>query len=268
MSHYALSGYIEVPPQALKEALKRQPNGAFLVQGMGPLAVHGQARLGRLLFAHGAGAGQQSPFMRQFVTSLAGRGVQVLCVDLPYMQQMQETGKRRPPPPIAQTLDQFSQWYALLNSLFEGPLWVGGKSMGGRVATLLASQPLASQQLASQQLANQQRASKEPCPGGVPGVVVAGYPFHPTKAPDKLRLDHWPAIACPMLILQGERDPFGTREEVAGYALPPNAQLSWLKDGDHDFKPRRSSGLNQTVLIDEATQIAASFVRAQTPDAE
>tara|TARA_R110002020_G_scaffold135721_2_gene303105 strand:- start:232 stop:1014 length:783 start_codon:yes stop_codon:yes gene_type:complete len=249
VSYYTLSGYAEVPPKALNEALKRQPNGAFLVQGMGPLAVHGQARLGRLLFAHGAGAGQQSPFMRQFVTSLVARGVQVLCIDFPYMQQMQETGKRRPPPPIAQTLDQFAQWYALLDSLFDEPLWVGGKSMGGRVATLFASK---------------QPASEQPCGSAVPGVVVAGYPFHPTKAPNKLRLDHWPAIACPMLILQGERDPFGTREEVAGYILPPNAQLAWLKDGNHDFKPRRFSGLTQTVLIDEATQVAASFVRAHS----
>ncbi|NAO95752.1 alpha/beta fold hydrolase [Halomonas sp. ATBC28] len=242
MSHYVLSGYIEVPPKGLKETLKRQPNGAFLVQGMGPLTVHGHAKLGRLLFAHGAGAGQQSPFMRQFVTSLAAQGVQVLCIDFPYMQQMQETGKRRPPPPIAQTLDQFAQWYALLADLFDEPLWIGGKSMGGRVATLFASE--------------------QPCKGTAPGVVIAGYPFHPTKAPDKLRLDHWPKIACPMLILQGERDPFGTRDEVAGYILPPNAQLAWLTDGDHDFKPRRFSGLTQTVLIDEATQVAASFVRA------
>ncbi|MBL1266569.1 alpha/beta fold hydrolase [Halomonas sp. FeN2] len=252
MSYYALSGYIEVPPKALKEALQRQPNGAFLVQGMGPLAIHGQARLGRLLFAHGAGAGQQSPFMRQFVTSLAAQGVQVLCVDFPYMQQMQETGKRRPPPPIAQTLDQFAQWYALLADLFDEPLWIGGKSMGGRVATLFASKQPTSNPLASELSSD----------SAVPGVVVAGYPFHPIKASDKLRLDHWPAIACPMLILQGERDPFGTQDEVAGYTLPSNVQLAWLRDGDHDFKPRRFSGLTQTVLIDEATQVAASFVRA------
>ncbi|OJA05471.1 alpha/beta fold hydrolase [Halomonas sp. QHL1] len=250
MSHCALSGYIEVPPKGLKEALKRQPNGAFLVQGMGPLAIHGQARLGRLLFAHGAGAGQQSPFMRQFVTSLAARGVQVLCIDFPYMQLMQETGKRRPPPPIAQTLAQFAEWYALLDPLFDGPLWIGGKSMGGRVASLYAST---------------QPANEQPFISPVPGVVAAGYPFHPTKAPDKLRLDHWPAIACPMLILQGERDPFGSLEEVTGYTLSPNAELAWLKDGDHDFKPRRFSGVTQTVLIDEATQVAASFVRAHGP---
>lgn len=240
MSHYALAGYKPVRPEALNAALNCQTNGCFLVQGMGPLAVNGEAKHGRLLFAHGAGAGQHSPFMRQFVTSLVRRGVQVLCIDFPYMQQIQETGKRRPPPPIIQTLAQFVEWYALLNPLSVVPLWVGGKSMGGRVATLLASQ--------------------QTCPG----VVVAGYPFHPIKAPNKLRLDHWPAIDCPVLILQGERDPFGTRAEVAGYDLPPNAKLAWLEDGDHDFNPRRFSGLTQTVLIDEATQVAASFVRAHS----
>ncbi|MDQ7730319.1 alpha/beta fold hydrolase [Halomonas sp. SpR8] len=240
MSQYVLSGYLSVTPETLKSALEDRSNSGFLVQGMGPMALYGEAKIGRLLFAHGAGAGQHSPYMRQFVTSLAGRGIQVACIDFPYMQQMQETGKRRPPPPIAQTLAQFAEWYSLLSDLFPEPLWVGGKSMGGRVATLLASQ--------------------QTCPG----VIVAGYPFHPTKSPDKPRLGHWPAIDCPMLILQGERDPFGTREEVAGYTLPANAQLAWLKDGDHDFKPRRSSGLTQTVLIDEATQVAASFVRAHS----
>ena len=244
MSHCPLSDYFSLPPEALSGVVNSGSSGRYLVQGMGPLAIYGEARLGRLLFAHGAGAGHQSPFMRQFVTSLADRGVQVLCIDFPYMQQMQETGKRRPPPPIAQSVKQLAAWYALLAPLFSMPLWVGGKSMGGRVATLLASQ--------------------QTCPG----VVVAGYPFHPIKAPDKLRLDHWPATVCPMLILQGERDPFGNREEVESYTLPANAQLAWLKDGDHDFKPRRSSGLTQTVLIDEATQVAASFVRAQTPDVE
>ncbi|MGE6607006.1 alpha/beta fold hydrolase [Halomonas sp. NPDC076908] len=248
MSYYASSGYVEVHPEALKNILSSRVSRCFLVQGKGPLAIHGEATLGRLLFAHGAGAGHHSPFMRQFVTTLAELGIQVLCIDFPYMQQIQETGKRRPPPPIAKTVEQFTEWYALLDDLFIEPLWVGGKSMGGRVATLLASQ--------SSYVAT------------VPGVIVAGYPFHPTKVPHKLRLDHWPGIECPLLVLQGERDPFGTRDEVESYELPPNAQLAWLKDGDHDFKPRRLSGLNQTVLIDEATQIAASFVRAQTQDAD
>ena len=95
------------------------------------------------------------------------------------------------------------------------------------------------------------------------GVIAAGYPFHPPKKPDSLRTDHFPDISMPMLILQGERDPFGSRDEVAYYALPDSLHVHWLTDGDHDFKPRRSSGVNQQVLIDEAAIVAASFVRAQ-----
>lgn len=122
-------------------------------------------------------------------------------------------------------------------------MWVGGKSMGGRVATLFASE----------MLANDVHG---------PGVIVAGYPFHPPRKPDKTRLEHFPAIRCPVQILQGERDPFGNVDEVSGYNLPNNINVAWLADGDHDFKPRRVSGLNQQVLIDEAAILAASFVRA------
>ncbi len=240
MSESVFSHYLSLSPDMLHTALNNQSSGYFLVDGLGPMAIYGQPTQGRLLFAHGAGAGQQSFFMSQFTTRLASQGIQVVGIDFPYMQQIQQTGKRRPPPPIAQLVGIFANWYTLLSSLFEGPLWVGGKSMGGRVATLFASE--------------------QSCPG----VVVAGYPFHPPKASHRLRLDHWSALTCPTLILQGERDPFGTREEVEGYQLPANTQLAWLKDGDHDFKPRRSSGLSQTVLIDEATQVAASFVRAHS----
>lgn len=115
--------------------------------------------------------------------------------------------------------------------------------MGGRVATLFASE----------MLANDVHG---------PGVIVAGYPFHPPRKPDKTRLEHFPAIRCPVQILQGERDPFGNVDEVSGYNLPNNINVAWLADGDHDFKPRRVSGLNQQVLIDEAAILAASFVRA------
>nr|WP_284041527.1 alpha/beta fold hydrolase [Halomonas olivaria] len=210
----------------------------FIVSGYGPLAVSGCAEKGRILLAHGAGAGLSSVFMRQFAATMAEQGVQVLAIDFPYMQQMNEQGKRRPPPPVKQTLANFDAWYCLLAPLASTPLWVGGKSMGGRIASLFASEV--------------------PCPG----VVVAGYPFHPPGKLDKLRLAHFPGIQCPMLILQGERDPFGTIDEVNGYSLPENMQLRWLPDGDHDFKPRRASGLKHAVLIDEAATLAASFVRA------
>lgn len=243
MSYYAGSGFVDIPPAALNDALANPSAQRFIVIGHGPLSVLGSPKVGRILLAHGAGAGQCSVFMRQFAATLAAQGMQVLAIDFPYMQQINEQGKRRPPPPIKQTVASFASWYALLTSLSDQPLWVGGKSMGGRVATLFASE----------MLANDVHG---------PGVIVAGYPFHPPRQPDKTRLEHFPAIRCPVQILQGERDPFGNVDEVSGYSLPNNINVAWLADGDHDFKPRRVSGLNQQVLIDEAALLAASFVRA------
>ncbi|SHM33418.1 alpha/beta fold hydrolase [Vreelandella subglaciescola] len=215
-------------------------NATFSVARHGRLRVCGEPRHGRLLFAHGAGAGMDSPFMRQFVTALASYGVQTLSFDFAYMQQIQETGKRRPPPKMDVLVDELRRWQALIQSAVAEPLWLGGKSMGGRVASLLAAQ--------------------QP----VDGLMIAGYPFHPPRRPEKLRLAHWPQVSCPALIIQGERDPFGTRHEVETYTLPPNARLVWLADGDHDFVPRRASGMNQQILIDEAAHYAASFVRVES----
>lgn len=248
MSFYAELGFVNIGPDELPNAMASGPKQRFMVDGYGPLAISGIPECGRILFAHGAGAGHSSDFMRQFVAMLAGQGVQVLAIDFPYMQHIYQQGKRRPPPPIKQTLTHFSAWYELLHPLGDTPLWVGGKSMGGRIASMFASGALTSGPASSQRRC--------------PGVVVAGYPFHPLKQPQKLRVAHFASIGCPMLILQGERDPFGSVEEVAGYSLPNAAQLTWLQDGDHDFKPRRASGLKHTVLIDEAATHAASFVRA------
>lgn len=244
----AYADYISIRPDQLPAALARGKASCFMVEGFGPLLVTGQAHIGRLLWAHGAGAGHQSAFMQHMINALAAQGIQVFAIDFPYMQQMMEQGKRRPPPPVAKTLEHFAAWHGLLKPLADSPLWLGGKSMGGRIATMFASAAFASTGFASQPVC--------------PGVIVAGYPFHPPKAPDRLRLSHWANIHCPLLILQGERDPFGTREEVAGYSLTAQTQLEWLTDGDHDFKPRRASGLKHEFLIDEAATLAASFVRA------
>ncbi|WP_434986696.1 alpha/beta fold hydrolase [Vreelandella zhaodongensis] len=243
MSYYADAGFIPITAEALPDRLDSPTIQRFVVDGYGPLSVLGRSDADRILLAHGAGAGHLSIFMRQFAATLAAQGVQVLAIDLPYMQHMNEQGRRRPPPPIKQTLAQFAGWYDLLVPLAPEPLWVGGKSMGGRVASLFASEYQCS------------------------GVVVAGYPFHPPKKPERLRLSHFSAIRCPMQILQGERDPFGTYDDVMGYELGMNVDVVWLADGDHDFKPRRASGMNQQVLIDEAAIHAASFVRAQRAEA-
>ncbi|NYS59958.1 alpha/beta fold hydrolase [Vreelandella salicampi] len=240
MRHYAEQGYAEINRTVFHRELQKGGSGAFYIEGRGPVTLQGEPILGHLLFAHGAGAGQDSAFMRQFVTSLARCGVQVLTLDFSYMQQMHESGRRRPPPKVDKLVDELAQWCRFVEQVLPSPLWVGGKSMGGRVASMLATQQ------------------------SVAGVIVAGYPFHPARTPEKRRLAHWPQVACPALIIQGERDPLGTRQEVEGYTLPANVNVEWLTEGDHDFKPRRSTGLSQQVLIDEAALLAASFVRACT----
>ncbi|MDR5897510.1 alpha/beta fold hydrolase [Halomonas vilamensis] len=240
MCQYDQQRYAKIHRTVLQRKLREGGSGAFYTEGFGPLTLQGEPILGHLLFAHGAGAGQDSSFMRQFVTSLARYGVQVLTLDFGYMQQMRESGRRRPPPKVDRLVDEIAQWWDWVEREVQGPVWVGGKSMGGRVASMLATQRPAA------------------------GVIVAGYPFHPPRAPEKRRLAHWPQVTCPALIIQGERDPLGTRQEVERYTLPANVKFEWLTDADHDFKPRRSTGLSQQVLIDEAALLAASFVRART----
>ena len=188
----------------------------FLIDGDGP---------GRttLLLAHGAGAAMDSPFMARMAELLAARGLRVARFEFAYMAQRRSGGSKRPPPKVDVLQEEYR---AAINALeCPGPLYIGGKSMGGRVASLISDELFST--------------------GAISGLVCLGYPFHPTGKPEKLRTGHLAALRTPTLICQGTRDPFGTREEVAGYALSQAIRLHWLKDGDHDLKPRqRVSGLS------------------------
>tara|TARA_R110000764_G_scaffold44215_2_gene99587 strand:- start:931 stop:1344 length:414 start_codon:yes stop_codon:yes gene_type:complete len=117
------------------------------------------------------------------------------------------------------------------------PFFVGGKSMGGRVASMLAAEL------------------------GARGFICFGYPFHPPGKPEKTRTAHLQQLSCPGLIVQGTRDPFGKPEEVAGYALDARLDVHWLDSGEHDFKPLKASGRTQQTLISEAAEVAAGFCR-------
>jgi predicted alpha/beta-hydrolase family hydrolase len=225
------------PVQLSEQGLDREP-GCWLVEGLGSLEVKGEGNAGRLLIAHGAGAGQHSPYMRNLRDALADKGVQTLAVEFAYMQRMQQEAKRIPPPHIDRLVEELSHWCDILTRPQGGTLWLGGKSMGGRAVSLLAARDRAA------------------------GLVLCGYPFHPPRKPEKLRLAHWPLIDCPTLVLQGSRDPFGTREEVEGYGLAEEVHLHWLEDGDHDWQPRRKSGLTQAGLIEEGAAAIADFMRS------
>jgi predicted alpha/beta-hydrolase family hydrolase len=186
-----------------------------------------------LVLAHGAGAGMDSPFMQDFATGLGKLGLRVVRFEFPYMEKSRNDGKRRPPDrePVLR-----AAWLEVIERLEGRPLVISGKSMGGRIASLVADQ------------------------ANVKGLVCLGYPFHPVGKPDKLRTEHLKSIQTPTLILQGERDTFGNREQVPGYKLPAAIEVHWLADGDHSFKPRKSSGLREEDNWREAQQAMSEFI--------
>jgi predicted alpha/beta-hydrolase family hydrolase len=191
-----------------------------------------------VLLAHGAGQGMDSPFMDAIAGGLADVGLRVVRFDFPYMARARQEGRRRPPDRPSVLSDAYR---AVIEQLLtQGTprerLVIGGKSMGGRVASLLA---------------DEQR---------VAGLVCLGYPFHPPGKPEKLRTEHLAQLRTPTLICQGERDPFGNRAEVEGYTLSESIRLAWLPDGEHSFKPRKASGRSEADNLAEAVRLLVDFV--------
>ena len=168
-----------------------------------------------LVLAHGAGAPMDSPFMDRIAKGVAAAGWRVVRFEFPYMAARRETGARKPPDRAPVLLDI---WRSVIADLGADTLVIGGKSLGGRMASMIADE------------------------ARVRGLVCLGYPFHPPGRPDRLRTAHLEMLGTPALILQGERDPFGRADEVPGYGLSDAISLSWLPDGDHSFKPRKASG--------------------------
>ncbi|MFT6350459.1 MAG: putative alpha/beta-hydrolase family hydrolase [Psychromonas sp.] len=187
-------------------------------------------------FAHGAGAPANADFMEIVATGLALRGIRVARFNFAYMQQRVDNGTRRPPERAEKLVVQFDQ----LIAKFHQPMVIGGKSMGGRIASLLAAGP-----------ANDK----------VKGIVCLGYPFHPAGKPETLRTAHLPLIKQKVLIIQGERDKLGSWEEVQSYGLQKEIQWLWLEDGDHDLKPRVKSGFTHSAHLQKALDKMALFIK-------
>ena len=187
-----------------------------------------------VVLAHGAGAGMEHPFLAAVAAGLAARDLRVVRFEFPY-QHAARSGVRRSPdrmPVLQQTLRDVVAAHA-------GPRFaLAGKSMGGRVATMLADDL------------------------GARACVVFGYPFHPPKEPTKLRTAHLATLRTPTRILQGERDPFGTRDEVATYPLSPAIDVVWLADGDHSLAPRKRSGFTAEQHLATAIAQAADWILA------
>lgn len=195
-----------------------------------------------LLLAHGAGAGMDSAFMELMASLLAERGLAVARFEFGYMAARRAGGKKRPPPK-AETLGPEYQT-AIIEAGKRWPertLLIGGKSMGGRVASLVAD-----------------AAHSE---GLIAGLVCLGYPFHPPNHAEKPRTAHLMTLTCPALIVQGERDPFGTKAEIDAYKLPRSIRLHWASDGDHDLGPRGGSGFTRKGNIAAAADAIVAFAR-------
>ncbi|MBM9594174.1 alpha/beta hydrolase family protein [Roseitranquillus sediminis] len=196
-----------------------------------------------LLLAHGAGAAMDSAFMNAAVEAFAQAGLHVARFEFGYMRAQRDRGRR--PPPRAEAL--VPEYRDAIDALAaRQPLVIGGKSLGGRVASLLADEEFSG--------------------GRAAGLLCLGYPFHPVGKPDRLRTAHLAGLATPTLICQGTRDPLGSREEVEGYALSDRIELLWLEDGDHDLKPRkRTTGLTQAdhlaIIAERTAQWVAGLVR-------
>jgi predicted alpha/beta-hydrolase family hydrolase len=195
-----------------------------------------------IILGHGAGAGQLHPFMTLFANGLAERGFDVITFDFVYMQQ-----KRHVPDPKA----KLEHCYRVVieaatkqRKLKGNRLVIGGKSMGGRIAS--------------------QVAAEGDCAAELSALVFLGYPLHPPGRPDKLRDAHLPDIKAPMLFVQGSRDTFGTAEELKSLIERHklNATLHIIPNGDHSLKVPKSGGIPQDQIYQETMDTIAQWLQS------
>lgn len=188
-----------------------------------------------LVLAPGAGGGVDGRWFAELCGLLADRGIRTLRFEFEYQRARRE-GRGGGQPRADAVVDEYNAAVADL----DGPVFIGGKSFGGRVASMAADGL------------------------GVAGLVCLGYPFHPPGRPDQLRTAHLEHLRTPTLICQGTRDPFGTVDDVAGYVLSPAISVHWLEDGDHDLRPRKAvSGRTFRQNLEEAADAVSRFVRSR-----
>ncbi len=199
----------------------------------------------RLIIAHGAGAGINFSFLEAITQLIAGHDVAITRFEFAYMEARRHGGPKRPPPNVNVLTREYAELISAVSARAPNgqKLFIGGKSLGGRVASMIADEHFRS--------------------GAISGLVCLGYPFHPPNQPEKLRTAHLEIIACPTLIVQGTRDPFGTRSRIEPMKLSPKIRFHWIGDGDHDFGPRGNSVFTQTGNLADAAAAVAAFLKSQ-----
>ena len=197
-----------------------------------------------IMLAHGAGAPMDSASMNAAAKALAAEGFRIARFEFGYMAA-RRTGERRPPPKAETVMPEY---VAAIDELgpTNGPLVIGGKSMGGRVASMIADSEFAAKRIA--------------------GLLCLGYPFHPLGRPEQLRTRHLIGMKTPALICQGTRDEMGNRYEVGDYGLSDQIELLWLEDGDHDLKPRKAiSGFTTAGHLKTLAEAVRNWVQRIAP---
>ena len=189
-----------------------------------------------VVFAHGAGADKSSGFMQTMTELLNKHRINVLRFNFGYMDKRIKQGKRYPPDRMPKLLNCLKT--VLTNVDTSLPIFLAGKSMGGRVSATLVENNIAN----------------------VSGVICMGYPFHPQKKPEKLRLEPLQNTTSAILIVQGDRDALGNKQEIADYQISPLCQVIYLDDGDHDLKPRVKSGYTHQQHMQTTTQLIKKFI--------
>jgi predicted alpha/beta-hydrolase family hydrolase len=187
-----------------------------------------------LILAHGAGAPMDSPFMTDIAAALGSERLRVVRFEFPYMAERRTRNVRRAPDREPVLLESWRK--AVVQWRGTGAVVIGGKSLGGRIATMIADESEAA------------------------AVVCLGYPFHPPGNPNRARIKHLEQIRTPTLIVQGTRDSFGRPYEIANYHLSRKVQIEWIEDGDHSFKPRARSGRTHAGNIEEAIVRVREFI--------
>jgi uncharacterized protein len=192
-----------------------------------------------MLLAHGAGAPMDSAFLNALAEALGAVAVQTTRFEFAYMAARRTHAIKRPPTKIDRLGEEYDAQISNWATPPHAKRVIGGKSMGGRVASLIADALYAEAKIS--------------------GLICLAYPFHPAGQPDKLRTAHLTTLSCPTLIIQGDRDPLGNRTDVENYTLSPVIKVVWLPDGDHDFKPRKSSGTTQAAHLATAAAAISAF---------
>jgi predicted alpha/beta-hydrolase family hydrolase len=186
-----------------------------------------------VVLAHSAGAPMDSSWMNEVCRLLGDRGIRTARFEFSYMAGRRQ-GVRRPPPKAENSMGEYRDAVAEIVRSAGSPVIIGGKSYGGRVASMVADELHDA--------------------GAASGLVCLGYPFHPPEKPEALRTAHLLALRTPALICQGTRDPFGGADEVPGFGLPAGIEVRWF-DGDHDVQPRARLGPVADAVIEFALAV-------------